>query len=271
MSKPSAQASRPAPEVCIPSSADLPAKPGHSPHPEILKAFAADEVAVPGPVEIKYRPTHSRPTPFMLEYVALGGATERIDLRPLLSRRGWNDGERRTFWPVNEEEEEGPALILTNDNRWVVFTIDWAYDRPEAERAAPEPARELSESKAFDWLVDHGYDVPLCLQGRSLAGGTAPTADQGGPKAATEAGPQEVVGPAGRAVGAAYELRDAGRPISIRSVCRKAGVDRNNLTEKYPEVVKLIEQLAEPDRTPPRGSTDRRTPNLEAWDSPDDD
>lgn len=77
--------------------------------------------------------------------------------------------------------------------------------------------------------------------------------------------------PAARAVAAAYELQKLGKPISIRAVCRKAGVDRNNLSENHPETVKLIEQLAEPDRTPRRGVVDRRTENLDAWDDPEDD
>jgi hypothetical protein len=47
-------------------------------------------------------------------------------------------------------------------------------------------------------------------------------------------------------------------------VCAAAKVDRNNLSKRHPEIIKLIEQLAEPDRLPPSGKRDRRTRTLEA-------
>jgi len=77
--------------------------------------------------------------------------------------------------------------------------------------------------------------------------------------------------PAARAVAAAYALRKEGKPVSVRAACKAAGVDRSNLIARHPETVRLIEQLAEPDREPPSGKHDRRTENLDAWDDPDDD
>jgi hypothetical protein len=71
-------------------------------------------------------------------------------------------------------------------------------------------------------------------------------------------------------VAAAYALRRAGKPVSVRAVCLAAGVDRKNLTDRYPHVVRLIEQLAQPDRTPPKGLIDRRTEKLDSWDDPED-
>ena len=76
--------------------------------------------------------------------------------------------------------------------------------------------------------------------------------------------------PAIRAVAAAYALLKAGKPVTIRSVCKAAGVDRKNLTAKHPETIKLIEQLGEPDRKPPSGKHDRRTGNLDALDDSED-
>ena len=77
--------------------------------------------------------------------------------------------------------------------------------------------------------------------------------------------------PAARAVAAAYARQKGGEPISIRAVCRDARIDRNNLAKNHPETVRLIEQLAEPDRAPARGTIDCRSRNLDAWDDPEDD
>jgi hypothetical protein len=78
-------------------------------------------------------------------------------------------------------------------------------------------------------------------------------------------------GPASRVVAAAYTLQKAGKPVSVRAACKAAGVDRNNLAANHPEIVKLIEQLAEPDRKPRSGLRDRRTGNLDGCDDPEDD
>ena len=77
--------------------------------------------------------------------------------------------------------------------------------------------------------------------------------------------------PVSRAVAAAMSLQKNGKPVSVRKACSLAGVDRKHLAEKYPDAIELIEKLAEPDRKPPRGSIDRRTGNLDAWDDPEDD
>jgi hypothetical protein len=92
-----------------------------------------------------------------------------------------------------------------------------------------------------------------------------PAADTSGSKA------RPTGDPASRAVAAAMALRKAGKPVSVRAACKAAGVDRKNLTANHPETVQLIEQLAEPDREPSRGSIDRRTGSLDAWDDPEED
>jgi hypothetical protein len=107
----------------------------------------------------------------MLEFLALNGATDRIEIRPLLSTRGWHDRRRRTFWP----SEEGPALVLTRDDRWITFTIAGPPDSADADQPRPEPARELSDPEATDWLAVRGFDVPRRLQGRAQLGEPDPT------------------------------------------------------------------------------------------------
>ncbi len=77
--------------------------------------------------------------------------------------------------------------------------------------------------------------------------------------------------PASRAVAAAYQLRKGGKSVTIRAVCRAAGVDRNNLADNHPEIIQLIRQLGEPDRKPPSGTRDRRTGDLQAVDDSEDD
>ena len=100
-----------------------------------------------------------------------------------------------------------------------------------------------------------------------------PAPREGGQASPSAAGSKAMMpgDPAARAVAAAYSLRKAGKPVSVRAACAAARVDRKNLAAKYPEAIKIIEQLAEPDRSPPKGGTDRRTGNRDAWDESDDD
>jgi hypothetical protein len=104
----------------------------------------------------------------MIEYLTLGGTRERIELRPLLTTKGWHDRRRRTFWC----SDEGPALVLSRDDRWITFTIDPGFDPSESEPPDPRPARELSESEALDWLAARGFEVPPRLRRRARTGGT---------------------------------------------------------------------------------------------------
>jgi len=111
------------------------------------------------------------PRPMILEYLSLNGTRERIEVRPLLTTRGWHDRRRRSFWP----SDEGPALVLSRDDRWITFTIDPGFDPTRSEPPGPTSARELSESEATDWLAARGFEVPRRLQGRAAAGGTDST------------------------------------------------------------------------------------------------
>jgi hypothetical protein len=113
------------------------------------------------------------PRPMILEYLSLSGTRERIEVRPLLSTKGWHDRRRRTFWP----SDEGPALVLSRDDRWITFPIDLRLDPSQSEQASPTSARELSGSEAMDWLAAHGFDVPRRLQGRAPTGGRDATGE----------------------------------------------------------------------------------------------
>jgi len=71
-----------------------------------------------------------------------------------------------------------------------------------------------------------------------------------------------------KAMAAAYALKREGKPVSLRAVCERAGgIDRANLSKRHPETAALIEALSKADRAPKRGVRDRRTGDVDAWDS----
>jgi hypothetical protein len=76
--------------------------------------------------------------------------------------------------------------------------------------------------------------------------------------------------PASQAIAAALSLHKQGKPVSVRSACKTARVDRNHLADKYRQAVELIKKLSLPDRKPPMAKWDRRTRSLEAVDDSDD-
>lgn len=77
--------------------------------------------------------------------------------------------------------------------------------------------------------------------------------------------------PPARAIAAAYDLQKEGKPVSLRAACEQAKVDRANLRKRHPDAVRTIEALSSPDRTIRRGVRDRRTGDVDGWDSGDDD
>jgi len=85
---------------------------------------------------------------------------------------------------------------------------------------------------------------------------------------AAASGDKAVQTPAARVLAAAYDLQREGKPISLRSACERAGVDRAHLRQKYPEAVRAILRMKTPDRTPRRGVRDRRTGDIDALDDP---
>jgi len=74
-----------------------------------------------------------------------------------------------------------------------------------------------------------------------------------------------------KAIAAACELRKEGSPISIRAVCKRAGIDRKHFSEAYADIARTIEFMSQPDRAPKRGTWDRRKLDLEVWEPVDGD
>lgn len=76
----------------------------------------------------------------------------------------------------------------------------------------------------------------------------------------------ERLNPGSRAVAAAYELNGEGKSVSLKAACERAGVDRKNVRNCYPDAASLIKKLATPDRSVKRGTLDRRTGNFDRVD-----
>ncbi len=118
--------------------------------------------------------------------------------------------------------------------------------------------QQIAEKLADDSRTGHEYAPE------------APEVSRTANEAAPVARPEELTPPA-RAIAAAYDLQKEGKPVSLRAACDKAKVDRANLRRRYPDAVKAIEALSEADRAPRRGVWDRRTGDVDGWDSDDDD
>lgn len=69
---------------------------------------------------------------------------------------------------------------------------------------------------------------------------------------------------------AALDMQKAGERVTLKGACDRAGVDRGHVREKYPDAVKAVRALSTPDRTPRRGTRDRRTGDVDAVDGPED-
>ena len=69
-----------------------------------------------------------------------------------------------------------------------------------------------------------------------------------------------------RAIGAALDLKKEGLRVSLKAACKRAGVDRGHLRKRYPDAVKAIRAVSTPDRSPRRGTRDRRTGHIDGVD-----
>jgi hypothetical protein len=78
-----------------------------------------------------------------------------------------------------------------------------------------------------------------------------------------------VLTPGSKAVAAALDLKKEGKPVSLNAACKRAGVDRKHVREKYPTYARAIKALATPDRSPPKAAWDGRTGRVEAIDEDD--
>jgi hypothetical protein len=73
-------------------------------------------------------------------------------------------------------------------------------------------------------------------------------------------------GPVARAYAAVAQLLREGKTLSLKAICQRAGVDRANLRNGYPEVWNALADQCRPDRPPRRGVRDKRTGRIEAMD-----
>lgn len=168
----------------------------------------------------------------------------------------------------------GPSLSLSH--RY----IDNSHFTGEAGEVDP---------KAFGRWLDRQRDAPAMLNGMLrpvqrlldtvMDALTAPPAEcptNTAARAKARRGPGRPRGkgdgltPGSKALAAAVELRKEGRPVSLKAACGHAGVDRKNVRLNYPDAVRAIEALATPDRTPRRGTRDRRTGAVDGVDDGDE-
>jgi hypothetical protein len=128
-----------------------------------------------------------------------------------------------------------------------------------------------------DFLDDEEPDLDLLAEPQSYQRAAEKSPD-GAPADTPESGPTATRGkspttpsltPAARAIGAAYQLRREGKPVSLRAACALERIDRANLKKNYPEAVDAIEAMATPDRSKPRGIRDARTGRQDGVDDPD--
>ena len=110
-------------------------------------------------------------------------------------------------------------------------------------------------------------------QERTWASNSAPLKKPSDPTETSIMGPVRRKGvegdrfnPGSKALAAAYDLLKKGKRVSVSAACREAKVDRKNVCKLYPEIVKAIREMSAPGRTPPRGTWDGRSGNLEAFD-----
>lgn len=120
--------------------------------------------------------------------------------------------------------------------------------------------RTPGDPELFSALPENGR--PALAPATPAAADPAPTP--------TEPNPSDTLSPPGRAVGAAYDLKREGRPVTVKAAAERARVDRSHLIRRYPEAVKLIKALGTPDGRIRRGSRDRRTGMIEAVDDDED-
>ncbi len=110
---------------------------------------------------------------FVIVFRALEGGLQQVDVAPLLSLAGWNDGQPRTYWLCSAD-----AIVKTTDGRFICFGVDWSDSPLEGPMLADSgPPRELSPGEAFGLLIAHGHAPPRCLQGRALDAGSAGPAE----------------------------------------------------------------------------------------------
>jgi hypothetical protein len=219
-------------------------------------------------------------------------STEDIPPELRTSKPLWMEPDRMVY----------PFLFRTRRNRYLLsghlngdYVTD-PYRQAEGIKGWNEGKPhylEVTPDRALEILIDSGYgnELPDDLRHALLdhlspkQPGTADSADVRQPESRPQAGqpdarpsgaepspelPSNTLTPAAKAMAAAYELLKEGKPVSLKAACQRAGVDRKNIRERHPEVMKIINTLAAPDRSPPRGTHNRRTGTIDAVDEGDE-
>lgn len=168
---------------------------------------------------------------------------------------GGLDGENRRY--VGMTTEQAHAWLKFNGYK---LREDSHPQAGLAEHPIPRPSIETIEGKV-PLLGDLGQTVqPSQAVIEQESCGEVMSRDDS---------PKPTLRVASRATAAAYELHKSGKRVSVVAVAKLAGVDRSYLYKSHPEVIKLIQTLATPDRHKPRGTKDRYG-NLEAEDDSDE-
>ena len=216
----------------------------------------------------------------------------------LNTSQSWYDFDIPTLFQAKSRLADGHELTCATDGIagdivWVEFntavgpSTGWA-DGP-AEQVSPNSPlgrafpdieyrylkrREVTPDRAMAWCQYHGLAVPRVLEDQ-LAQRNEASADGSAARPANGAvaAPVRVrngeLSPASKAIAAAYDLKKAGKLMSLTAVCRLARVDRNNLRQRFPDIIGIIQEMAAPDRTPRRGVRDKRTGMTNAIDDGD--
>jgi hypothetical protein len=154
----------------------------------------------------------ARPSPnYFIEFESLSGRVERVEPTGLLLGRLKRDrpagdrcgssahGATERFWFASPAGADvGQCLILTEDDRWIVFRPKDDF-RERLEIQVPVTGfanRELSAGEAAQWLDRNAHILPHRLRGRVLSsakdlGGTASPSEPACPVAE----PHEFAGP----------------------------------------------------------------------------
>jgi hypothetical protein len=210
-----------------------------------------------------------------------------------------NPKPERCIWHGGHDGSFEESLYRMLGGRWVLIFDPLSFDDEAAQSTLPQN-RELTQKDACVWLrwvknfeppaelrdfnshvvgsmparLERNWEATPAIKGmhepgcqsEKMTAGLSNRAKGGAKRRVRPPGD-----PAARAIGAAIVLLKEGSPISLRAACKKAGVDRKHLSDKYPDAVESIKKLGAPNGVPPKGAVDRRTGNLECWDDPDDD
>jgi hypothetical protein len=231
--------------------------------------------------------------PLMVTFTTLKGTWQRIDLdtcewhplfrllRPENPPPGWTPFPPPEVRWIFETRDRPPRWILSfraSIPTGAITTDDGRYT-PAVPRPSPDwPYHEISREQAIAIMDGCEYPRPVSLTEATPAdpspSGTAarpPEGNRPGPPDASESqAGKPTLTPLARVLAAAADLKREGKRISLRAACDRARADRTNLRKNYPEAVEALRRIATPDRTPRRGTRNRRTGDIDPTDDSED-